>query len=79
MKGAELALNLGVSPDLVQRWAESEAPAGIDPQVWADAQRTRMARAGRWEEQALERLPHYMSGLISDQAPTETASAAEAA
>lgn len=60
----ELALATGTPVAELQAWASAPAPDGIDPQVWADAQRTRVDRARPWEEEPLGRLPHYMDGVL---------------
>lgn len=56
-----------ISQDQFDRWASAPAPEGIDPQVWADAQKTRVQNQRPWDEEALRRLPAYMSGLVRDQ------------
>lgn len=60
-------------PVSYERWTTASAPAGIDPQVWADAQQVRIERARPWDEQALGRLPHYMGGLLSKSADRKSA------
>lgn len=60
----ELAMATNTSVEELETWASAPAPVGIDPQVWADAQRTRVERARPWEEEPLGRLPHYMDGVL---------------
>lgn len=61
----ELAMTSGADREAIRQWATAQCPDGVDPQVWADAQRTRVARARRWDERALGRLPHYMAGVLT--------------
>lgn len=70
----EVALATGVDLSVLQQWAVAPCPPGMDPQLWADAQRVRVERARPWSEQVLSRLPRYMAGAVEqDEAAAEAA------
>ncbi|MET9713626.1 hypothetical protein [Nocardiopsis alba] len=76
---SELARSTGLPPSAFERWETAPAPAGMDPQLWADAQRTRAERARRWDEAALNRLPHYMHDALPKVVGQVEVDAAQAA
>lgn len=76
---AELAAASGVQMAAMQEWATAPCPEGVDPRVWADAQKVRAARARPWQSEPLSRLPYYMSGVLPRPEERPVESAAEAA
>lgn len=79
MRLTELAAASGIEQEAFREWATAPCPEGMDPRVWADAQRTRVQRANPWHSAPLDRLPHYMNGVLATSKLAQNTVVAEAA